>query len=38
MLIGNYFKNISSKFKNHFFSGLSFNSSYCEKKLYFFCN
>ena len=36
MLIGNYFKNINSKFKNHLFSGLSFNSSYCKKNYIFF--
>ncbi len=36
MLIGNYFKNINSKFKNHFFSGLSFNSSSCKKNYIFF--
>ena len=36
MLIGNYFKNINSKFKNHLFSGLSFNSSHCKKNYIFF--
>ncbi len=36
MLIGNYFKNINSKFENHIFSGLSFNSSYCKKNYIFF--
>ena len=36
MVIGNYFKNINSKFKNHLFSGLSFNSSYCKKNYIFF--
>ena len=36
MLIGNYFKNINFKFKNYFFSGLSFNSSYCKKNHIFF--
>ena len=36
MLIGNYFKNINLKFKNHFFSGLSFNSSSCKKNHIFF--
>ena len=36
MLIGNYFKNINFKFKNHFFSGLSFDSSSCKKNYIFF--
>ena len=36
MFIGNYFKNINIKFKNHLFSGLSFNSSYCKKNYIFF--
>ena len=36
MLIGNYFKHINSKFKNHLFSGLSFKSSYCKKNYIFF--
>ena len=36
MLIGNYFKNINLKFKDHFFSGLSFNSSKCKKNMIFF--
>ncbi len=36
MLIGNYFKNINFKFKNHFFSGLSFDSSACKKNYIFF--
>ena len=36
MLIGNYFKNINSKFKNHKFSGLSFNSTKCKKNYIFF--
>ena len=36
MLIGNYFKNINFKFKNHFFSGLSFHSSICKKNYIFF--
>ena len=36
MLIGNYFKNINLKFKNHFFSGLSFDSSKCKKNHIFF--
>ena len=36
MLIGDYFKNINFKFKNHFFSGLSFDSSKCKKNHIFF--
>ena len=36
MLIGNYFKNINLKFKDHFFSDLSFNSSCCKKNHIFF--
>ncbi len=36
MLIGNYLKNIDLKFKDHFFSGLSFNSSSCKKNHIFF--
>jgi len=36
MLIGNYFKNINIKFNNHFFSGLSFDSSSCKKNYIFF--
>ena len=36
MLIGNYFKKINSEYKNHFFSGLSFNSSSCKKNNIFF--
>ena len=36
MLIGNYFKNLSLKYKNHFFSGLSFNSLTCKKNNIFF--
>ena len=36
MLIGNYFKNINSKFKNHKFSGFSFNSANCKKNFIFF--
>ncbi len=36
MLIGNYFKNINLKSKNHFFSDLSFNSSSCKKNYIFF--
>ena len=36
MLIGNYFKNLNLKYKNHFFSGLSFNSSECKINNIFF--
>ena len=36
MLIGNYFKKINFKYKDHFFSGLSFNSSTCKKHSIFF--
>jgi MurE/MurF fusion protein len=36
MLIGNYFKKINSKYKTHFFSGLSFNSTKCKKNNIFF--
>ncbi len=36
MLIGNYFKNIDLKNKNHFFSGLSFNSLTCKRNNIFF--
>ena len=36
MLIGNYLKNIDLKFKDHFFSGLSFNSFECKKNDIFF--
>ena len=36
MLIGYYFKNINLKYKNHFFSGLSFNSLDCKKNNIFF--
>ena len=36
MLIGNYFKNINLKSKNHIFSGLSFNSNDCRKNYIFF--
>ena len=36
MLIGRYFKNLDSKFKNHFFSGLTFNSKICKKNNIFF--
>ena len=36
MLIGNYIKKINPKFKNHYFSGISFNSSTCKKNFIFF--
>ncbi len=36
MLIGNYFKKINLKNKNHFFSGLSFNHKTCKKNNIFF--
>ena len=36
MLIGNYFQNVKIKFKNHFFSGLSFDSFSCKKNHIFF--
>ena len=36
MLIGSYFKNIDLKNKNHFFSGLSFNSLTCKRNNIFF--
>ena len=36
MLIGDYFKNLNLKYKNHFFSGLSFNSLTCKKNNIFF--
>ena len=36
MLIGQYFKNLDPKFKNHFFSGLTFNSKTCKKNSIFF--
>ena len=36
MLIGNYFKNVNLSFKNHKFSGLSFNSNNCKKNYIFF--
>ena len=36
MLIGNYFKRINLKYKNHYFSGLSFNSLKCKKNNIFF--
>ena len=36
MLIGNFFKDLDSKYKNHFFSGLSFSSASCKKSNIFF--
>ena len=36
MLIGNFFKDKKYKYKNHFFSGLSFNSAECKKNNIFF--
>ena len=36
MLIGNFFKNIDLKYKDHFFSGLSFNSHSCKRNNIFF--
>ena len=36
MLIGRYFKNLDPKFKNHYFSGLTFNSKLCKKSSIFF--
>ena len=36
MLIGNHFKKINSKYKKHYFSGLSFNSLTCKKDNIFF--
>jgi len=36
MLIGNYFKKINSKYKDHYFLGLSFNSLTCKKDNIFF--
>ena len=36
MLIGNFFKKINSKYKRHYFSGLSFNSLTCKKNNIFF--
>ena len=36
MLIGNYIKKINPKFKDHYFSGISFNSSTCKKNFIFF--
>ena len=36
MLIGNFFKKINSKYKKHYFSGLSFNSLTCKRNNIFF--
>jgi murE/murF fusion protein len=36
MLIGNLLKNIKKEFKNHYFAGLSFNSTDCKKDYIFF--
>ncbi len=36
MFIGSYFKKIKSKYKKHYFSGLSFNSFTCKKNNIFF--
>ena len=36
MLIGKFFKKLSSKYKKHYFSGLSFNSLSCKKDNIFF--
>ena len=36
MLIGNFFKQIKSKYKRYYFSGLCFNSSKCKKDNIFF--
>ena len=36
MLIGHFFKNIKTKYKNHYFSGFSFDSSKCKKNYIFF--
>jgi MurE/MurF fusion protein len=36
MLIGHFFKKIKVEYKNHYFSGLSFNSSNCKKNNIFF--
>ena len=36
MYIGNFFKKINLKYKRHFFSGISFNSSVCNKNDIFF--
>ncbi len=36
MLIGNFFKKINPEFKNHYFSGINFNSQSCKKNDIFF--
>ena len=36
MLVGNYFKHIKQKYKNHFFSGINFNSKKVKKNNIFF--
>ena len=36
MLIGNFFKKINPEFKNHYFSGINFNSQLCKKNDIFF--
>ena len=36
MLIGELFKNTNRKFRNHFFSGLGFDSQLCKKNFIFF--
>ena len=36
MIIGNFIKRIESKYKNHYFSGLCFNSAKCKKGNIFF--
>ena len=35
MLIGSFLKNIKKEFKNHQFTGLSFNSAECKKVIFF---
>ena len=36
MLIGKFFNKVNSKYRNHYFSGLSFNSSTCKRDSIFF--
>ena len=36
MIIGNFIKQIELKYKNHYFSGISFNSSKCKRDNIFF--
>jgi len=36
MLIGNFFKNIKTEYKDHYFSGFSFDSSKCKSNYIFF--